>query len=183
MSRAIASLALALMITGFSSVASSGSRPKFHLPKVLTAFNAMYGVDGPFVGSANPVRGVPGDGLPWESPSVVDGKLTSDGLLILVVRGLVLGNDDVVPENLRLTNPDKTFRGLVSCLTEDEEAGTTPVANVVTKPFKADAKGNSIIVEKLELPNPCVAPVVMVLAGTRDQWFAMSGNENESGDE
>jgi len=85
----------------------------------------------------------------------------------------------VLPENLRLVNPDKTFRGLVSCLTEDEEDGTTPTVNVPTKPFKADAKGNSLIVQKLELPNPCVAPVIMILAGDRDQWFAATGFENE----
>ena len=74
MSRATASLTLALLITGFSSPASSGTRPKFQFPKVITAFNTMYGVDGPFVGPNNPVRGVRGDGLPWESPAVVDGR-------------------------------------------------------------------------------------------------------------
>ena len=182
MSRLSSSLLIALLVTAFSfSDASAGSShlPKIELPKVLLATNVMYGVDGPFVGDANPVRGIPGDGLPWEPPSAVDAKLTTDGFLFIVVRGLVLGGDDVVPENLRLTNPDKTFRGVVSCLTEDEDAGTTPASNVVTKPFKADAKGNSLIVQKLELPNPCVAPIIMIEAGTRDQWFAMTGHEEE----
>src|SRR5262245_39140776 len=99
---------------------------RHHVPKTLVAFSSLYGVDGPFVGSANPVRGIPGDGLPWEPPRFVDAKLTTDGLLFIVVRGLVLGADDVVPEDLRLTNPDATFRGVVSCLTEDEDTGTTP---------------------------------------------------------
>lgn len=175
-------LSIGLMITSLSFGASAGGHlPKVELPKVLLATNAMYGVDGPFVGGANPVRGVAGDSLPWESPSMVDAKLTTDGLLFIAVRGLVLGGDDVVPPNLRLINLDKSFRGVVSCLSEDEDAGTTPPANVFTKPFKSDAKGNSLIVQELELPNPCVAPVIMVLAGDRDQWFAMTGHE-EAGD-
>jgi hypothetical protein len=174
MSRLTFVLATALMITGFSSAANSGTLPK--PPKVLSAFTAMYGVDGPFVGTGFPVRGVPGDDLPWEPPSLAVGHLTTDGFLFIVVRGLVLGNDDVVPENLRLTNPDDTFRGLVSCLTEEGDAVVEK--NVTTRPFPADPKGNSVIVQKLDLPNPCVAPVVMVLDGDEDVWFAMTGNEN-----
>jgi hypothetical protein len=181
MCRPSASLLIALMVTGFSFSASAGSShlPKIELPKVLLATNVMYGVDGPFVGDGNPVRGIPGDDLPWESPSLVDAKLTTDGFLFIIVRGLVLGADDVVPEDMRLVNPDKTFRGVVSCLTEDTSTGTTPASNVFTKPFKADAKGNSLIVQKLELPNPCVAPIIMILAGDRDEWFAMTGHEGE----
>jgi hypothetical protein len=150
---------------------------RHHIPKTLLAFQSLYGVDGPFVGDANPVRGVPGDGLPWEIPTVANGVLTVDGGLFIAVRGLVLGEDDVVPEELRGVNPDATFRGLVSCLTE--EGDSVVEENVITKEFKADRRGNSLIAAKLELPNPCVAPIVMVLAGDRDQWFAMTGFENE----
>jgi len=181
MSRGFVSLLLALAaITGFSSTATSGSLRKIQIPRTLLATDVMYGVDGPFVGPNNPVRGIPGDGLPWESPANVEAHLSTNGLLVILVRGLVLGDDDVVPENLRLVNPDKTFRGVVSCLTEDEDTGTTPERNVFTKEFKADAKGNSLIIDKLELPNPCVAPIIMVVAGNRDQWFAMTGHEDES---
>ena len=164
-------------ITALSSTASAGD---FFTPrKTLLATNVMYGVDGPFVGDANPVRGIPGDDLPWEPPAHVVAKLTTDGFLFIAVRGLVLGNDDVVPPDQRLTNPDDTFRGAVSCLTEDEATGTTPPVNVLTKPFKADAHGNSLIIEKLELPNPCVAPIILVLDGDEFAWFAMTGHESE----
>jgi hypothetical protein len=50
---------------------------------------------------------------------------------------------------------------------------------VETREFKADRRGNSLIFERLELPNPCVAPIVMVLAGDREEWFAMTGFEEE----
>jgi hypothetical protein len=170
-------LASALAITCLSSSAFAGgmSKPKIQIPKVITAFNTMYGVSGPFVGPANPVRGIAGDDTPWASPSVVEGRLSGDGFLFLLVRGLVFSDDDVVPPDQRGVNPDDTFRGLVSCLTEDGDKVVEQ--NVITKEFKADAKGNSLIVQKLELPNPCVAPVVMVLDGDRDVWFAMTGNE------
>ena len=166
---------LGLAITALSSSAAADG---FHR-KTLLATDVMYGVDGPFVGDGNPVRGIPGDDLPWESPSHVVARLTTDGFLFIAVRGLVLGNDDVVPPDQRLTNPDDTFRGAVSCLTEDEDNGTTPPVNVLTKPFKADAKGNSLIAEKLTLPNPCVAPIVFVLDGDEFAWFAATGVENE----
>jgi len=145
--------------------------------KTLLAFQSMYGVDGPFVGDKNPVRGVNGDDLPWDSPSLANGFLTTDGNLFIVVRGLVLGSDDVVPVDQRGINPDDTFRGLVSCLTESGDSVTE--VNVPTRPFKADAKGNSLIFQKLTLPNPCVAPIVMVLDGDQDVWFSMTGFEAE----
>jgi hypothetical protein len=31
------------------------------------------------------------------------------------------------------------------------------------------------------LPNPCVAPVVFILAGSEDKWFAVTGFESKSG--
>ncbi|HXZ85637.1 MAG TPA: hypothetical protein VEI82_09125, partial [Myxococcota bacterium] len=36
-----------------------------HEPRLLLAFGSMYGVDGPFVGDANPIRDVIGDETPW----------------------------------------------------------------------------------------------------------------------
>src|SRR5262245_28261441 len=110
-------------------------------PHTLLAFHSMYGVDGPFLGYANAVRCGPGDDLPWDPPKVANGVLTTDGRLFIAVRGLVLGEDDVVPPDQRGINPDDTFRGLVSCLTEDGDA--VKEANVQTQPFKADAQGNS----------------------------------------
>jgi hypothetical protein len=151
-------------------------KKKFAGPKIVTNFNVMYGVDAGFVGAGHAIRGLAGDLLPWESPSAVEGTLASNGFLFIRVKGLVLGNDPEVPENMRLINPDATFRGVVSCLTESGD--DIVEQNVFTKEFKADAKGNSVIVQKLTLPNPCTAPIVLISAGTRDAWFAAQGFEN-----
>lgn len=51
--------------------------------------------------------------------------------------------------------------------------------NVVTEGFPANVNGDSFINAKIELPNPCVAPVIMVLAGSEDKWFAVTGFEAE----
>ena len=45
----------------------------------------MYGVDGPFVGPTNPIRGIPGDELPWEVAHFVRGGLTTNGQLTIIV--------------------------------------------------------------------------------------------------
>jgi len=65
----------------------------------------------------------------------------------------------------------------VSCLTEDGDQ--VKEVNATTNGFPADAQGNSNIDAKVELPNPCVAPIVFVLAGSEDKWFAVTGFEEE----
>ena len=95
----------------------------------------------------------------------------------ILVRGLVFKDDPSVPPQLRGKNDETEFRGLVSCLTEDGNNVVTK--NVVTEGFPANVNGDSFINAKIELPNPCVAPVIMVLAGSEDKWFAVTGFEAE----
>lgn len=144
--------------------------------RTLVAFSSMYGVDGPFVGEAFAVRDVPGDELPWEIESA-RGRLDADGHLTIRVRGLVFKDDPSVPEEIRGINDESEFRALVSCLTEVGDAVVT--ANVITDGFPATGSGDSTIVTTVDLPDPCVAPIVMVLAGSEDKWFAMTGFESE----
>lgn len=146
-------------------------------PLVLTAFSSMYGVDGPFVGDAHPVDDIPGDELPWEIEGFVRGRLDSAGHLSLLVHGLVFKDDHSVPPELRGKNDEEQFRAAVSCLTESGDDVVRQ--NVVTRGFPANAKGDSLILATLELPNPCVAPTVFVLAGSEDKWFAVTGFESE----
>lgn len=148
-----------------------------HGRKTILSFRTMYGVDGPFVGDANPVRDVIGDELPWTIAGFVRGDLDNRGHLTIFVRGLVFADDPLVPPELVGTNDEPEFRGLVSCLTEVGDAVETQ--NVVTDGFPADVHGNSFIHATIELPNPCVAPIVMILAGSEDKWFAMTGFESE----
>jgi len=146
---------------------------------VVLSFGTMYGVDGPFVGEDNKIRDVAGDELPWELASA-KGSLSSDGHLSIQIRGLVFKKDDPdVPEALQGINDEAQFRALVSCVTEDERNNTTGMENVVTAGFPATKSGNAKISTTVHLPNPCVAPIVMILAGSEHKWFAVTGVETE----
>ena len=51
--------------------------------------------------------------------------------------------------------------------------------NVITESSPASPTGNWPIHAAIELPNPCVAPIVMVLAGSEKKWFSVTGFEAE----
>jgi hypothetical protein len=53
--------------------------------------------------------------------------------------------------------------------------------NVTTAGFPATPTGDSDIDAMITLPNPCVAPIVFVLSGSEDKWFAVIGFESEGG--
>jgi hypothetical protein len=143
--------------------------------KILT-FGTMYGVDGPFVGEDNPIRGVVGDELPWDIAGFAFGDLDTRGHLRILVHGLVFADDPSVPPDLVGTNDEADFRGLVSCLVEEDD-GTVQTENVITDGFPATVHGDSFIHATIELPDACVAPIVMILAGSEDKWFAVTGFE------
>jgi len=140
----------------------------------------MYGVDGPLLGETNAIRGVIGDEAPWAIAHFIQGRLDTSGRLQILVRGLVFKDDPLVDPGLVGKNDESFYRGLVSCLTEDAQGGIS-TANVVTGGFTASVDGNSFIDETLVLPNPCIAPIVFVMAGSEDKWFAVTGFEAESG--
>ena len=87
------------------------------------------------------------------------------------MRGLVLASGGAAG-----TNPVANFRGLVSCLTDD----ATPVVNSSTVDFPATTGpasaggGNADIEADLDLPSPCIAPIVFVTSGG-GSWFAATG--------
>jgi len=93
------------------------------------------------------------------------------------VRGLVFKDDPSVPENLRGINDEPEFRAAVGCLTE--ENGEVVQRNAITKGFRATPNGNSLLIAHVDLPDPCIAPAVFVLAGSEDKWFAVTGFETE----
>ena len=158
-----------------------GEGPHHRPPRTMLAFATMYGVDGPFLGDGNEIRGVEGDEAPWTIATSIRGRLDTDGNLHLRVRGLVFKDSPLVqPPSLVGTNDEAEFRGLVSCLTEDGDQ--VKEVNVKTRGFPADAQGNSNIDAQVALPNPCVAPIVFVLAGSEDKWFAVTGFEQEEGE-
>ena len=122
----------------------------------------MVGVSGPFLRDANnPIRGVSGGGLPW----VLDkakGELESDGELEVEVKGLI------IPASVDGFgfNPAPFFSAIVSCITLDE-SGAPVIENVMTQNgdevMKGDPRnGDAEIEAKLDLPNPCIAPIIFV---------------------
>jgi hypothetical protein len=183
---AVVVFALSALAIGTASVPAASedhsADVNVHAPRTIAFFDVMYGVDGPFLEEENAIRGVPGDELPWEIRGFARGRLDTDGHLSIRIRGLVFTHDEVVPPNLRGTNDETEFRGLVSCLSETDEE-TVETVNVVTDPFPATPGGNSSIVTTIDLPESCIAPIIMVLAGSEDKWFAVTGFEAEEEEE
>ena len=155
---------LVIAAVGGAAPASAGS------PTVLE-FQSMAPVTGPFVGSANPQRGLNGGGLPWMLDSA-RGELHADGKLEVRVQGLVLADDPAVPAAQRRTNPIPSFRAIVSCLVA--QGDTVAPVNVATDPFPATPTGNAQIEATVALPQHCVAPEVFVTSPA-SAWFAVTG--------
>jgi len=162
-----AALVSAVVVQGVAASTGPG-------PATVLKFDTMTPVTGPYVGPANPVRGVPGGGLPWMLTAGT-GSLKRDGHLLVKVRGLVLADQPSVPAALQGTNPFPDFRAIVSC--QSIGAGdTATIANISTGDFKASTAGNSKIDARVSLPQPCVAPIVFVTGPSGvGVWFAVTG--------
>jgi hypothetical protein len=162
----VLALASLLLLLQSSFVAAKGG------PKILE-FQTMVGVPQVFTGQTNKalIRDVPGGGIPWMLTSAT-GELSTSGHLEIKVQGLVLASG-VNAGN----NPVANFRGLVSCLTNASPPG---FVNVSTGDFAATTGaataggGNASIEANLDLPNPCLAPLVFVTS-SGGAWFASTG--------
>lgn len=162
LSAALGTLALAGAVVLAVPALSSGSRDG---RKVLDA-TVLAPVTGPYVGTANPIRGVDGGGLPWRLASGnVD--LRADGRLHIEVDGLVFAagpNEG--------TNTIPAFKATVSCQTTDN--GAAAVSNISTAPFPASPAGDAETDTSVSLPSPCIGPIVFVSSPT-GAWFAATG--------
>lgn len=127
----------------------------------------MAGVTGPFVGTANPIRGINGGGLPWIL-SRAEGELRADGRLEVHVRGLVLAAGAAAG-----TNPVSSFLAIVSCMSIDA-MGNPSTVNVATSPFPASSAGDADVETTVSLPHPCFAPIIFITSPTMS-WFAVTG--------
>ncbi|HXD10936.1 MAG TPA: hypothetical protein VN653_12805 [Anaerolineales bacterium] len=132
--------------------------------KVLE-FNTLTGVQSPFTGPTNAIRGVPGGGAPWKI-DFASGKLKPDGEVRVSVRGLVLVSSGV--------NPVSNMKVIVSCLSKDA-AGNPVTVNVATATFPADAAGNAQFDDRVNLPQPCIAPILFVTS-SGGAWLAATGS-------
>jgi hypothetical protein len=154
---AVLGATLVLIVIALASGANSAG------PANVLKADTLVGVSGPYVGSANPIRGVNGGGLAWD---IDEGKvvLGADGRLEAKVEGLVLATTGA--------NPIPSFRAVVSCQTI--VAGAATVTNVPTDLFPATMTGDSKIEAMVDLPDPCFAPIVFVTSPGLS-WFAVTG--------
>lgn len=162
LSVAVGALALAGAVVLAVPALSSGSRDG---RKVLDAA-VLAPVTGPYVGTANPIRGVNGGGLPWRLASG-DIDLRADGRLHIEVDGLVFAAGPNAG-----TNTFASFKAIVSCQTTDN--GAAAVSNISAAPFPASPAGDGETDTTVSLPSPCVAPIVFVTSPT-GAWFAATG--------
>ncbi|HET9017422.1 MAG TPA: hypothetical protein VFN57_17605 [Thermomicrobiaceae bacterium] len=139
--------------------------------RTILQFNTMVGVQSPYTGSANPIRGINGGGLPWAIMGA-QGVLQANGHLELNVHGLVIAPNTTNPA-LVGTNPIPNFKAVVSCMSVDN--GTATTVNVSTGLFPATTTGDAHINTTVSLPSPCIAPIVFVTSPT-GAWFAATGN-------
>ena len=157
--------ALVLAVIGLVPVLGS-TAPAGADPGTILKFDVMAPVTGPYVGTGNPIRTVPGGGLPWMIREGT-GFLTRDGRLQVHVRGLVLANDPAVPANLRGTNPVPDFEAIVSCQTIS--GGAAIVGNVTTAQFPASTRAPSIHRILLISCLPIAQPATRHIPGTRSR--------------
>lgn len=167
--RALILLACLLAVLVATPAASASSRSHH---RTVLEFDVMTPVTEPFTGPANAIRGVPGGGAPWEIDSA-KGELRSDGRIEVEVDGLVLARRPPVAPELQGTNPVPTFKAIVSCMTIAGGAATT--VNVSTEPAPATPTGDARIEGKVDLPSPCIAPIVFVTSPT-GAWFSTTGS-------
>jgi hypothetical protein len=161
-----------LAVLATSAVVVSAT-PASSESKDVLKFDSMAGVTEPFTGATNPVRGVPGGGVPWQIKRA-DGELRADGRLKLRVEGLVLARRAPVPPAQQGTNPIPQFRAIVSCLTPGNGGTTADTVNRTTEPVNASPDGDARFDTRVDLPHPCIAPIVFVTSPT-GAWFAATG--------
>ena len=146
----------------------------------ILEFQNMVGVPRPYTGATNAIRGVAGGGLPWVIGSA-QGELDVDGHLEVQVTGLVIDPNDpaAITAGAAGQNPLATFAAIVSCQSKDM-AGAATVVNMMTSAFPATTGpataggGNARIETFLQLPKPCIAPIVFVTS-PGGAWFAATG--------
>ena len=175
--RAIAFVGSTLaMVLAVAAPPRSGSAASKRGPtRTLLAFNSMFGVDAPFLGNTNPVRGFDGDTEPW---SIRNGTGTVDtsGNVAVLIKGLVFSDNS--DPSLIGKNDEEEFSAVVSCMTVGEDGATVTQASVTTPGFHASSSGNAVIRAQVELPDPCLEPVVLIIGG-EGEWLAVTGFDGQ----
>jgi len=130
--------------------------------KVLEA-RTLAGLPQAYTGAAGAIRGVNGAGAAW-SIGDAQADLRSDGRLELEVQDLIV--------IARGNNPLAQFKAIVSCQTIVN--GAPAVTNVTTDAFDANTAGDAQTETNVDLPTPCLAPIVFVTT-PGGSWIAVTG--------
>jgi hypothetical protein len=165
----------AALVVGTVIATTAGISYASHKDRTVYRADVMAGVTAPYTGNTNAIRGVPGGGLPWVIADA-DIRLRQSGRVDVEVEGLVIGPNLVRPD-LVGKNPVPLFKVTVSCLSTDA-AGAATTTNVSSDSFPADAAGNAKARLMVDLPSPCLAPIIFVangVPGLDGAWFALSG--------
>ncbi len=177
---AVAVLGSAAALADDSKKGHDGDHGREAEVQSLVQFDTMTGVPRPYTGATNAIRGVPGGGFPWVLSSA-RGELGIDGHLEIKVKGLVIDPNDTaaIQAGVAGQNPLGSFAAVVSCLSKDLSGGASTV-NLMTQTFPAttgpasSGGGNATIEAWVQLPKPCIAPILFVTSPT-GAWFAATG--------
>ncbi len=138
-------------------------------------FHRLTPVVAPFTGNANPIRTLGGGGIPWKITSG-SAELSATGRLAVHVRGLVLAAGPLAG-----TNPIANFAAILSCQSVDTSVKPPVplVLSLVAGVAPATAAGDADIEATVNLPAPCIAPIVFVAIPATStapaRWLAASG--------
>jgi hypothetical protein len=152
----VAVLGAALLVVPALGLGSGDGR------KVLEA-RVLAGLPQAYTGAPGAIRGVNGAGAAW-SIGDAEADLRSDGRLEIEVQGLIV--------TVRGNNPLAQFGATVSCQTIVD--GAPAVTNVRTALFDANAAGDAQTEQDVDLPTPCIAPIVFVTT-PGGAWIATTG--------
>lgn len=153
-------------------------------PKTLLKFHTMVGNSPPYTEDGGVlIRGMEGGPKPWTLTRAV-GELRADGSLRMRIQGLIIPASAGVGNN-----PAPYFQAVVSCRTLTVNSAGQYFKNMVT--HKEDTRmigdttrGDARIDARLNLPNPCIAPIVFVTSPSRVEppfgyWFAATGFQRD----
>ena len=172
---AIIGSTIALVLAVAALPGSGNAASKRGPTRILLAFNSMFGVDAPFLGNTNPVRGFDGDTDPWSIRNGT-GTLDTSGNVAVLIKGLVF-SDNPDPTLIGKNDEDE-FRAVVSCMTVGEDGTTVSESSVTTPGFHANSAGNATIRAQVELPDPCLEPVILII-GDEGEWLAVTGFDGQ----
>lgn len=162
---AAAALTFTVMIAGATMPASAEKNDHGHR---LVRTEDLVPVQPPFTGSANPIRGINGGGLPWV---IGEGELQvrADGRVHMEVEGLVIDPTETAVPAIAGINPVTAFAVVVSCLHAD---GTW--TNVLSASTPANTAGDVELNTMVALPADCMSPIAFVTTANGGAWFARS---------